>query len=242
MSARTILIPPLLNELNDLLNGTGTSDITASTITASTITATDYVVLGTTGGINAVLECTATNTVQVGNVSGGAPAGNISCAGITATGVISTEGAISASGAISSDGAMTAGNGLTVSNGSLTLGSSTESVAMSINGGTAIQYLTIVSVSGIQTIGPGSGSGSGLFTTYTQANVFVSSSPSFSVDTSFVFSNASNVPSGGIIINGVSLAAPLNGELGYCDITFQMSNMTDTAITPTTFQVLIIGY
>ena len=102
--------------------------------------------------------------------------------------------------------------------------------------------MTLVSVSGMQSIGAGSGSGSGFFTTYTQANVFVSSSPTFSVSTSFVFSNASSVPSGGIIINGVSLAAPTNGEVGYCNITFQMSNMTDTAITPTTFQVLIIGY
>jgi len=89
MSARTILNPPLINELNGLFDGT-------SDITASTITATDYVVLGTNGGINAVLECSTSNTVQVGNISGGAPAGNIRCAGITATGTITASGTITA--------------------------------------------------------------------------------------------------------------------------------------------------
>jgi hypothetical protein len=41
MSARTILNPPLINELNDLFNGTGTSDISASTITATGNITTD---------------------------------------------------------------------------------------------------------------------------------------------------------------------------------------------------------
>jgi len=66
---------------------TGTS-LTVPTISSSIITATDYLVLGTNGGINAVLECTTTNTVQVGNVSGGGPAGNISCSNVTASGTV----------------------------------------------------------------------------------------------------------------------------------------------------------
>jgi hypothetical protein len=84
MSARTILNPPLINELSGLFDGTSSPDVlsltASSNITCNALVASEAISAGTT---------------------------------ISATGNISTEGAITAGGAITASGAITSSGTMT---------------------------------------------------------------------------------------------------------------------------------
>jgi hypothetical protein len=87
MSARTILNPPLINELSGLFDGTSSPEVLSLTasgdISGSTITGAELIVSSEFGNVDITstpsgLSVSSGLTVSVGNIT--APAGNISCA------------------------------------------------------------------------------------------------------------------------------------------------------------------
>jgi len=125
MSARTILNPPLINELNDLFNGTGTSDITASTITA-----TEFIVDGNSSTVtptittnvssNIVLSTAAASGMTLSSPSGNATftpgASGVSVnSGITASTFTTSVAGTSTFDNVETTGTITCGSGITAS-------------------------------------------------------------------------------------------------------------------------------
>jgi len=124
MSARTILNPPLLNELNDLFNGSGTSSITASSITA-----TDGISIEAGGLVVSAGGSTITAgdlTLATGNIT--ALAGDIAAAGSLTAGGLSVDtatvnGTVFTEILTASTGDITATDGnIVATNGSITAG------------------------------------------------------------------------------------------------------------------------
>ena len=288
MSARTILNPPLINELNGLFDGTTSIDV-LSIESATTISADGDI--GTAANMSCV-SLSASGTISADGDIG--TAANVSCVSLSASGnitanefivdgnsststpsittnsannfVVSTASnsgltiSSSSGNATFTPGAsgVSVNNGITASTfttsvggtstfddvsieGTLTCSSTVNATELAINGG-IINAFVLVSITGMPEIPAGSGSGATPFAGYVQENVLVSSSPTASASNFFVFANSAVVSVGGIIINGVSVQQPTNGTAGYCNLTFTMSNLSESAITPEAFQVLLLSY